>query len=330
MARERGATVVDVSLRGYGAALAGGIAAARGRYVVMADCDMSYDFGHAPRIVEELRKGYDLVMGNRFKGGISPGAMPFLHKYLGNPVLSRIGKIFFGAKVNDLHCGLRGFNRKAIMNLNLRTTGMEFASEMVVKATLHKLRITEVPTTLKPDQRERAPHLRTWRDGWRHLRFLLLFSPRWLFFFPGIIMMALGALLLVFGYSTVSFAGITFNVNTMLFGSLALILGGQSIFFALLAKSFAITSGLHPSSPIVDRFHKQFNLHRGLAIGGASLILGAAGLCIAVVQWAMADFGDLTAHVTRLWVVPGVTLVAVGAQTILSSFLISALGMERW
>jgi glycosyltransferase involved in cell wall biosynthesis len=329
LAREKGARVVEVQRRGYGAALAGGIAAAQGRYVIMGDCDMSYDFGHTPRIVQKLRQGHDLVMGNRFEGGIAPGAMPFLHKYLGNPVLSALGRLFFGAPVHDFHCGLRGFDREAILELDLRTTGMEFASEMVVKATLHGLRIAEVPTTLQPDQRDREPHLHTWRDGWRHLRFLLLFSPRWLFFIPGIVITVLGILLFSLGAGEVSYGGMQFSVNTMLFGSLAIILGGQAVFFSILAKTFAVSSGLHPSSENVDRFRQRFTLERGVALGGVALALGIVALVLAIAEWVMVDFGDLTLRVTRLWVVPGVTLVAVGVQVILSSFLVSALNVDR-
>ena len=329
IAVEHGARMVPVPVRGYGAALAGGIAAARSKYVVMGDCDMSYDFGHAPRIVEKLREGYDLVMGNRFMGGIAPGAMPFLHKYLGNPVLSTIGRVFFRSPVRDFHCGLRGFNREKILALNLRTTGMEFASEMVVKATLHKLKLAEVPTTLSPDLRDRAPHLRTWRDGWRHLRFLLLFSPRWLFLIPGSTAMVLGLMLFLMGLTDAAMGKVHFNVNTMLFGALSIVLGGQAVFFALLAKTFAVTTGMFPPSERVEKFYKRFNLERGVQIGGALFGLGMLALITSIYQWATAEFGELSTNVTRYWVIPGFTLVAMGVQTILSSFLISALGMER-
>lgn len=329
LAREKGARVVEVSQRGYGAALAGGITAAQGHYVVMGDCDMSYDFGHAPRFVEKLREGYDLVMGNRFEGGITPGAMPFLHRYLGNPILTWIGRLFFGASVGDFYCGLRGFDRDKILTLDLRSTGMEFALEMVAKSTITGLRISEVSTTLSPDGRDREPHLNTWSDGWRSLRFFLLFSPKWLFLIPGVVAMLLGSLLFIGGLTGAQIAGATLSVNTMLFGTLAIILGGQALFFSVLAKTFAVSSGLHPPSSNVNRFRQKFSLERGVAIGGVTLAFGIVALFIAIVEWAMVDFGDLTPRVTRLWVVPGITLAALGVQTTFSSFLISALDLER-
>ena len=329
LAREKGARVVDVERRGYGAALAGGIAAANGKYVVMGDCDMSYDFGHAPRIVEKLREGYDLVVGNRFEGGIAPDAMPFLHRYLGNPVLTWIGQLFFGASVGDFYCGLRGFDREKILELDLRSTGMEFALEMIAKSAITGLRTGEVPTTLSPDGRDREPHLQTWQDGWRSLRFLLLFSPKWLFLIPGGVTMVLGLLLAIGGFAKVQVAGATLSVNTMLFGSLAIMLGGQAIFFAILAKTFAVSSNLHPPSANVDWFRRKFTLERGVRLGGIIVVLGIAAMSAAIMEWAMVGFGDLTPRVTRVWVVPGTTLVAVGVQTILSSFLVSALGVER-
>lgn len=329
LAEEHGARVVHVKDRGYGAALAGGIAAARGRYVVMGDCDKSYDFSHAPRILEKLHEGYDLVMGNRFRGGIAPGAMPVLHRYLGNPGLTRLGRLFFRAPVGDFYCGLRGFDRAKILDLNLRSTGMEFALEMVAKSSITGLRMGEVPTTLSPDGRDRAPHLRTWRDGWRSLRFFLLFSPKWLFLYPGIAAGLLGALVFAVGLLNFNLLGVRFENNTMLFGSLAMLLGVQSVFFALLAKTFATTTGIMPPDARLQRFYQRFALEKGVLIGGIALTLGLLGLIIAIGQWAVAGFGDLQPSVTRYWVIPGFTFLALGFQTILSSFLVSALGMER-
>ena len=252
LARAAGARVVPVEAKGYGSALMGGILAARGKYVVMGDADDSYDFSHVPRFLEKLRAGYDLVMGNRFLGGIQPGAMPALHRYLGNPVLSGIGRLFFHSPCGDFHCGLRGFSKEAIERLDLRTTGMEFASEMVVKATLHGLRIGEVPTTLSPDGRSRPPHLRSWRDGWRHLRFLLLYSPRWLFFYPGLTHCCSTGLTIILwllpGPRRVG--PVVLDVHTMLGGAALVLIGFQSVAFAVLAKVFAVNSGLMPWTPV--------------------------------------------------------------------------------
>ena len=263
-----GARVVPVETRGYGAALMGGIRAARGRFVIMADADDSYDFTALMPFVAKLREGYDLVMGNRFQAASCPGAMPPLHRYLGNPVLTGIGRLFFGSPCGDFHCGMRGFRRDAALAMDLQTTGMEFASEMVVKATLLGLRITEVPTTLSPDGRSRPPHLRSWRDGWRHLRFLLLFSPRWLFLYPGALLMlvglAVGAWILP-GPRTIG--GVSFDVHTLTYAAAAVLIGFQSIAFAVFTKVFAINEGLLPEDP---RFHKLFTtitLEVGLLVG---------------------------------------------------------------
>ena len=255
LAERLGARVVSVSRRGYGSALMGGIDAAAGKFVVMADSDCSYDFGHVPRLLRELRAGNDLVMGNRFLGGIRPGAMRALHKYLGNPVLTGIGRLLFKSQCGDFHCGLRGFTKEAYKRMGLRTTGMEFASEMVVKATLFKMRIAEVPTTLSPDGRNRAPHLRSWHDGWRHLRFLLLYSPRWLFLYPGVWLMILGGgvgLILLPGPRTVG--GIRFDIHTLLYAATAVLLGFQSVVFAFFTKVFAISEGLLPRRPKSEPF----------------------------------------------------------------------------
>ena len=278
IAATRGARIVAVQERGYGAALLAGIVAARGRYVVMADADQSYDFAEAGAYLARLRAGYDLVMGNRFLGGIAPGAMPALHRYLGNPVLSGLGRLFFGSPVGDFHAGMRGFDRDKILGLDLRTTGMEFASEMIVRASLAGLRITEVPTTLSPDKRGRPPHLRTWRDGWRHLRFLLLYSPRWLFLYPG-------ALLLVAGLISGALLLPTPRVHTLVYAAAAVLIGYQTVLFALFTKIFAINVGLLPEDPRLNRVFRVATLEVGLAIGALLLLAGLAGSSESPRRW---------------------------------------------
>jgi glycosyltransferase involved in cell wall biosynthesis len=257
IATNSGARVVPIPERGYGSALRGGIAAAKGQYIIMGDADDSYDFTNLSPFLEKLRQGYDLVMGNRFQGGIKPGAMPVLHKYLGNPVLTWLGRLFFGSPCGDFHCGLRGFSKQAIKQLNLRTTGMEFASEMVVKASLYGLKITEVPTTLSPDGRSRPPHLKTWRDGWRHLRFLLMYSPRWLFLYPGLALMFLGFVATIWFMTQP-------KVHTLLYSATALIIGFQIVSFAVFTKAFAISEGLLPEDRKLKRFLRYINLEVGL------------------------------------------------------------------
>jgi glycosyltransferase involved in cell wall biosynthesis len=330
LATRAGARVVPVKQKGYGRALMGGIAAARGKYVVMGDADDSYDFGHVPRFLDKLRSGCDLVMGNRFLGGIQPGAMPALHRYLGNPVLSGVGRIFFGSPCGDFHCGLRGFSKAAIDRLDLRTTGMEFASEMVVKATLHGLRIGEVPTTLAPDGRSRPPHLRSWRDGWRHLRFLLMYSPRWLFLYPGLFLMLVGSFLILWllpGPRNVGFG--VLDVHTMLCGAAMVLIGFQSVSFAVLGKVFAMTSGLMPWTPNLRRIFDWITLETGLFCGGVLAAGGVAGLVAAVYIWDLHGFGPLDPQRTLRWVIPAVTATSLGFQIILSSFFLSILGLSR-
>ena len=325
-----GARVVRVEAQGYGNALMSGISASRGKYIIMGDADDSYDFSNLGPFVEKLQEGFDLVMGNRFKGGIKRGAMPPLHRYLGNPVLTAIGKLFFKSPCNDFHCGLRGFNKTAIMKLDLRTTGMEFASEMVVKATLHNLRITEVATTLSPDGRSRPPHLRSWRDGWRHLRFLLLFSPRWLFLYPGALLMLVGfatGLWLLPGQRTV--AGINFDIHTLLFAALAVIIGFQAINFAVFTKVFAVSEGLLPENLRFSRALRLINLETGLAVGGLLLLVGIAGAIYALSGWGTRSFGNLDPTRTMRVVIPSITSLTLGVEIILSSFFLSILGMRR-
>lgn len=269
-------------------------------------------------------------MGNRFRGGIKPGAMPVLHRYLGNPVLTRIGRLFFRSPVGDFHCGLRGFKKRAIESLDLRTTGMEFASEMVVKATLHRLSIAEVPTTLSPDGRSRPPHLRTWRDGWRHLRFLLIYSPRWLFLYPGAAMTALGLAAMVYLLPEPrTVAGVTFDIHTMLYASMSIILGMQIAAFALFAKVFAIGNGLLPEDGRIDSALRLFSLENGLVLGLVLCLLGAAGTVMAVLEWSSASFGPLSPKSMMRVTIPSLTLFVAGVQIMFSSFFLSILGLKR-
>ena len=330
IAASLGARVVHVAEKGYGSALQGGIKAARGKYIIMGDADDSYDFTNLGPFLEKLRDGYELVMGNRFKGGIAPNAMPPLHKYLGNPVLTGIGRLFFRSPCGDFHCGLRGFSKAAIQRLDLRTTGMEFASETVVKASLHGLRITEVPTTLSKDGRNRPPHLRSWRDGWRHLRFLLLYSPRWLFLYPGLALMLIGTAVsgwLLVGPRVVD--GITLDVHTFLYAAIAIVIGYQTVIFAIFTKVFAITERLLPEDPRLKTLFRYIKLETGI-IAGVLLLAAGIGLSVyALSFWSSTSFGPLDPSRTLRLVIPAVTLIALGLQTVLSSFFLSILGLER-
>jgi glycosyltransferase involved in cell wall biosynthesis len=330
IAQAQGARVVKVEPKGYGNALLGGIHAAKGQYIIMGDADDSYNFSNLEGFVEKLRDGYELVMGNRFKGGIKRGAMPFLHRYLGNPVLSAIGRLFFDTPAGDFHCGLRGFCRDSILSLDLRTTGMEFASEMVVKASLFGCKVAEVPTTLSPAGRSRAPHLRTWQDGWRHLRFLLLYSPRWLFLYPGIFLMGLGMVistLLVLG--PITLAGRTFDIHTLLYSAMAIVLGYQAILFAVFTKIFAISEGLMPEDQRLQRVFRYIRLETGLAIGGILFLLGIGLTSYTYWAWSMRAFGDLQPSRTFRIAIPAVLALILGVQTILYSFFLSVLGLRR-
>jgi glycosyltransferase involved in cell wall biosynthesis len=322
IARQMGARVVPVQEKGYGSALIGGIRAARGQYIIMGDADDSYDFTSLTPFIEKLRAGYDLVMGNRFKGGIKPGAMPLHHRYLGNPVLTGIGKLLFASPCGDFHCGLRGFRKDAIAQLDLRTTGMEFASEMVVKATLNKMRITEVPTTLSPDGRSRPPHLRSWRDGWRHLRFLLMYSPRWLFLYPGIFLM-------VMGFLTNLWLLPTEKVHTLLYSSVATIIGFQIVTFALFTKIFAIREGLLPEDRRLKRLMHHINLESGLICGGILLLAGVGASVYALGIWEQHLFGSLDPAQVMKIVIPAITCLALGVQVVFSSFFLSVLGLKH-
>jgi len=330
IARAEGARVVDVPIRGYGAALTAGIAAAKGEFVIMGDADDSYDLSNLGPFVEALRGGADLVMGNRFAGGIEPGAMPALHRYLGNPVLTAIGRILFRSPVKDFHCGLRGFRREAILDLDLRTTGMEFASEMVVKATLNKLNIVEVPTTLSPDGRSRAPHLRTWRDGWRHLRFLLLYSPRWLFLYPGMVLFLVGIVLggvLLTG--PIQIGEHALDVSALVYCMASVLIGFQAILFAAFSRAFVANEGLMPPSLGMQKAFKVLNLERGLIIGLLLLIVGVALATYGFIHWGSSDFGALDARDAIRLAVPAATLSVLGVETIMGSFFLSVLGLSR-
>ncbi|MDX2187408.1 MAG: glycosyltransferase family 2 protein [Opitutaceae bacterium] len=325
-----GARVEPIATRGYGAALAGGILAAKGRFVIMGDADDSYDFSNLDPFLAALRGGADLVMGNRFAGGIESGAMPKLHYYLGNPVLTAIGRLLFKSPCRDFHCGLRGFRRASVLTLDLRTTGMEFASEMVVKATLAKQRIIEVPTTLKKDGRTRPPHLRSWRDGWRHLRFLLMYSPRWLFALPGVLLLSLGTLLMVWlAPKARVVGGISFDIHTMLAASACMILGFQAVVFAFLTKVFAISEGLLPEDPQLQRAFRYITLETGLLAGIGMLFFGLGCCAAALLQWQEAGFSHLEPTKTMRLFIPGVTATVLGAQAILASFYLSILGLRR-
>ncbi len=330
LAEDAGARVVNISDKGYGNALMGGILAARGDYVIMGDADDSYDFSNLMPFVTELRNGADLVMGNRFKGGIAPGAMPPLHRYLGNPVLSFVGRLFFRSKIGDFHCGLRGFRRDSAIKLGLQATGMEFASEMVVKATLAKQKITEVPTTLAKDGRSRPPHLRSWRDGWRHLRFLLLFSPRWLFFVPGLVVGVAGLVIgAVVATGPLTIGSVTFDVDTLVAASAMVVIGFQAVLFWLFTQVYAGAEGFLPEEPKVQRLLGNLSLERGLLAGAAIGLAGLVGLIFSLTYWQANKFGQLNyEHALRL-MVPSVTALVVSCQLVLGTFFLSILGIKQ-
>jgi glycosyltransferase involved in cell wall biosynthesis len=333
IAERLGARVIRVPAKGYGNALMGGITASRGKFVIMGDADDSYDFLEIPKFVAELRAGHELVQGCRLPSGggtILPGAMPPSHRWIGNPAFSWLVRRMFRAPIHDVYCGLRGFRRELFDRLDLRCTGMEFATEMIIKSSLFGVDMAEVPTTLHPDGRKaHAPHLRTFRDGWRTLRFFLMYSPRWLFLTPG-----LGLLLAaVIGYATAlpgaRVAGVALDAHTLLVASLAGLVGCQLLQFALLAKTFAISEGLMPEGSLMRVFRRWVNLERGIAVGAASLLAGGGLIAAALYQWRLASFGPLDYAVTMRWVIPGVTLAAVGCQTVFFSFVLSVLRMAR-
>jgi glycosyltransferase involved in cell wall biosynthesis len=331
IAREMGARVTHVAEKGYGAALLGGIAAARGRFVIMGDADGSYDFGALDPFLERLRGGVQLVIGNRFRGGIAKGAMPPLHRYLGNPVLSFLGRLFFRIPVGDFHCGLRGFDAKAIRGLRLRTTGMEFATEMVVRAALAGLRIEEAPTTLRPDGRTRPPHLRTWRDGWRHLKFLLVYSPRWLFFYPGgaaaIFGLLLAAILLP-GPVRLS-ARVEMDHNAFVAACFLIVTGVQVITFGVLSRSYAASAGFLPTTRASKALLPHLSTERMALLGGVMATVGLSAFGYAFWVWAGRDFGPLAVPIIPRIVIAGLTLLVVGVQTFFAAFLLGVLAVPK-
>lgn len=332
IAQALGARVVPVSARGYGSALMGGIAASRGRFVIMGDADGSYDFSAVPDFVASLREGNALVMGCRLPSGggrVMPGAMPPLHRWWGNPMFSWMVRRWFKAPIHDVHCGLRGFTRDLYDSLELRCTGMEFASEMVIKAALSQARMAEVPITLRPDLRSRAPHLRTFRDGWRHLRFYLLYSPRWLFLVPGIVLVLAGVAGYGLALPALRVAGAELDVNALLFATLFVLLGYQSILFAVLTKAFAVAEGLLPSTRGVQRFFELFNLERGLVLGAVVTFIGLVLLATVLFRWYGTGFGPLDYRASLRLTIPGVMFTSLGVQTILFSFFASILGLRR-
>lgn len=332
IAKELGARVVPVREKGYGSALRGGVRAALGRWIIMGDADHSYDFSEADRFVKKFQEGYELVMGCRLPvagGTILPGAMPWKNRWLGNPVLSLTGRVFFKCPAHDFHCGLRGFTREAFEKMDLQTTGMEFASEMVIKSTFKGLKITEVPVTLRPDGRSRPPHLKPWRDGWRHLRFMLLFSPRWLFLTPGISLSALGAVsAAALSVKDIKLGVVVFDVGTLAVACMAVIIGFQLIAFAFFTKVFAIAEGLLPDDPKFSRAFKFFTLEKGIGLGLLVLLTGAGLLAWAVWIWREAHFGELQPAENLRRLIPAVTLIVLGVQMIFSSFFMSTLGLK--
>ncbi len=330
IAINEGARVVHASQKGYGSAIINGIEASKAKFCIIGDADDSYDFLGLEPFLNELRNGADLVMGNRFKGGVEQGAMPFLHKYLGNPVLSFIGRLFFRCNIGDFHCGLRGISKRAYDQLNLVTTGMEFASEMIVKSVLKKLKIVEVPTTLSKDGRDRKPHLNTWVDGWRHLVFLLLYSPKWLFFIPGIVFFFIGILgTLVLSFDSIKFSSITFDVHTLLYINTAIIIGVQFILFYLFSRIYGVINGLLPKTSLYEKWSKYIQLEKGLVIGVLLVFFGIVSTFLSLKYWADNDFGNLMPKVFLRRVIPAVTALISGFEIISFSFLISFIKIPR-
>jgi glycosyltransferase involved in cell wall biosynthesis len=330
IAESLGARVVHVKARGYGSALKGGFAAAKGKYILMGDADGSYDFGHLDRFLVKLDAGADLVMGNRFAGGIAPGAMPPLHRYFGNPGLSWMGRLFFGSRTGDFYCGLRAFRRDVLPRLHLQSPGMELGVEMVAKAAIYGLSVDEVPTTLSPDLRSRPPHLRTWRDGWRTLRFFLLFSPRWLFFYPGLILIVLGlALSIAVLPGPLNVVGARLDVHTLLFAGAAIVVGFQAVAFAALARVYAASEGFLPETPVVRKARQIFSLELGLLVGFGLMLVSIVLWVITLIDWGNSSFHHLDyPHSLRL-AIPAAVALMVGVQTILSSFFLSVLGIKH-
>ena len=330
IALDLGARVIDVPEKGYGAALIAGINAARGQYTIMGDADDSYDFSNLEPFLRELRNGNELVMGNRFKGGIKKDAMPFLHRWLGNPVLSFIGRLFFNIHIGDFHCGLRGFNTRKMKSLHLRTTGMEFASEMIVKARFFNLKIAEVPTTLSPDGRSRPPHLKTWRDGWRHLVFLLIYSPRWLFLYPGLFMLlCCSSAFVLLQFRSVRVGNIYFDIHSLVVIAFGIIVSFQVILFAIFSKIFSTNYGLIPEKENYKIWYRYFNLERGLIAGLILLLSGLLMLASTFIYWSHIQFGEVkNISSTFRRVVLGAVLSTLGIQIIFSSFIFRIIGID--
>lgn len=333
LAASLGARIIPVPTRGYGSALMGGIEAAKGRYVLMGDADDSYDFSEVPKFVAKLREGYELVQGCRLPGGggtVAPGAMPTLHRWWGNPMFSWMARVWFRAPVHDVYCGMRAFTRDFYVSLDLRCIGMEFATEMMIKSSLRHARIAEVPITLHPDGRTaHPPHLKTFRDGWRTLRFYLMYSPRWLFLLPGIALSLLGFVGYALAMPRVTLHGVVFDVHTLLFASLAILTGYQAVLFAVFTKTFAMSEGLLPMDERMTRFSQRIDLERGLVIGALTMALGIGLLVAVVYQWVTRDFGRLDYAYTMRWAIPGFTLTSLGVQTVFASFFLGILGLKR-
>jgi hypothetical protein len=330
IAKELGARVVPVMRKGYGSALIGGIDAANGELVIMGDADDSYDFTAIEPLITKLRDGYDMVLGNRFAGGIEAGAMPWSHRWIGNPALTWMSRIFFHTPVGDMHCGLRGFRKSAYETLRLRATGMEFASEMVIKASLKRMKIAEVPVTLSPDGRSRPPHLRTWRDGWRHLRFMLLFSPRWLFLYPGIALLVAGVIVgAVLETGSRQVGAVSLDIHTLLLAGFCCLIGYQLVVFAVFTKVFAMQQGFHPPNPTYSTIFRYMRLETGLALGALMVVVGIVFMFVAVLSWQSVRFGALDARTTMREIIPAAVLLTLGVQTIFASFFLSILGIDN-
>lgn len=326
IAKRCGARIIEVETKGYGSALIEGIKAANGKFIIMGDSDDSYDFSNIMPFVEKLREGYELVMGNRYKGGIEKGAMPWSHKYIGTPVISFIGRVFYKTKIRDFNCGIRGLNRKSILKLDLKTTGMEYASEMIIRASLNKLKIAEVPTTLKKDGRERAPHLKSFRDGWRHLKVLLVYSPRYMFLIPGIILIFMG--ILGFIVTNMNIKNIHFGIHTMLYCGAMIVLGFQTIIFGILAKVHAINSGMHPKTDKLTNLLRKITTELGIILGIIFIIIGFILSGLAINKWKATGYGNLNPLEIMPLTIPAVDLLIIGVELIFASFLLGVLNIK--